>query len=308
MSNSPIKFLHLAVGGAVLVAVAFALTHRLVRNISRAKTTTVIVVNSASDDVRNDGRCTLREAIVAANTDTSSGRSRGECVAGAGRDLINFAITGPADFTNDDRSGYTIRPRSQLPDITCLVTIDGYSQPGARPNTATAPLPLNGTLLVELNGTRAGTADGLRFTRRSDGSLVKGLVVNGFSHRNAILALALDGLKVQGNYIGTDPTGSTERPNTVGVNTFSPEAHDVRVGGRRAWQRNLISRNTSGPTATASYPGSGWTFNGKLHRRCSRRAVATPKLDRRREWLHLDRPPKRSHDRWVTAGGHESHR
>ncbi|MEZ4519227.1 MAG: CSLREA domain-containing protein [Chloroflexota bacterium] len=44
-----------------------------------------IVVNSDADTVADDGVCTLREAITAANTDTASGAMTGECAAGSGR-------------------------------------------------------------------------------------------------------------------------------------------------------------------------------------------------------------------------------
>lgn len=47
-----------------------------------------ITVSTNSDIVANDGRCSLREAIAAANTDTASGSSRGECPAGSGSDTI----------------------------------------------------------------------------------------------------------------------------------------------------------------------------------------------------------------------------
>ena len=40
---------------------------------------TTITVNLAGDTVANDGRCSLREAITAANTDTPSGAAAGEC-------------------------------------------------------------------------------------------------------------------------------------------------------------------------------------------------------------------------------------
>ena len=43
-----------------------------------------IVVNSSADTVADDGFCTLREAITAANTDTASGAMLGECSAGSG--------------------------------------------------------------------------------------------------------------------------------------------------------------------------------------------------------------------------------
>jgi CSLREA domain-containing protein len=41
-----------------------------------------ITVNSPADVVADDGACTLREAITAANTNTASGASPGECAAG----------------------------------------------------------------------------------------------------------------------------------------------------------------------------------------------------------------------------------
>jgi|GEM_PF-2279459 len=47
-----------------------------------------IHVNDLTDAVSNDGRCTLREAITAAETDTASGSAGGECGAGSGADVI----------------------------------------------------------------------------------------------------------------------------------------------------------------------------------------------------------------------------
>src|SRR5215212_7882175 len=61
-------------------------------------------------------RCTLRAAIQEAN-------------ATSGTDTINFAIP-----TTEDP---TIAPASELPKITRTVTINGYSQPGAQPNSKT---------------------------------------------------------------------------------------------------------------------------------------------------------------------------
>ena len=49
---------------------------------------TMIPVLTNSDRVADDGSCSLREAIDAANTDTASGSSPGECPAGNGRDTI----------------------------------------------------------------------------------------------------------------------------------------------------------------------------------------------------------------------------
>ena len=47
-----------------------------------------IVVNSTEDVARNDGTCTLREAVIAANRDRPSGGRPNECIAGSGADTI----------------------------------------------------------------------------------------------------------------------------------------------------------------------------------------------------------------------------
>src|SRR3990172_2640606 len=52
-----------------------------------------ITVTSTDDVVADDGVCTLREAIIAANTNTPSGGTNGECPAGqeAKKDTITLA-------------------------------------------------------------------------------------------------------------------------------------------------------------------------------------------------------------------------
>lgn len=59
----------------------------------------VITVNSTEDVVEDTGKCTLREAIISANTDTPSGAKDGECTAGSGADIITLAA---------DTFGFTI--------------------------------------------------------------------------------------------------------------------------------------------------------------------------------------------------------
>lgn len=51
-----------------------------------------IEVNSTADVIADDGYCTLREAITAANTDSPSGTLAGECVAGNGADTIEVPV------------------------------------------------------------------------------------------------------------------------------------------------------------------------------------------------------------------------
>ena len=72
-----------------------------------------ITVNSLADVAANDGACTLREAVTAANTDTASGAATGECAAGSGTDTISFNVAG------------TITLTSALPDISTDLSISG---------------------------------------------------------------------------------------------------------------------------------------------------------------------------------------
>jgi CSLREA domain-containing protein len=71
-----------------------------------------ILVNSTLDIEANDGLCTLREAIKAANSDTTSGGAHGECAAGSGEDVITL----PA-------GEYTLT--ATLPIVSTKMTIEG---------------------------------------------------------------------------------------------------------------------------------------------------------------------------------------
>lgn len=74
-----------------------------------------IIVNSTADVAADDGQCTLREAIVASNTDTASGASAGECAAGDGEDLVRIDL--PA--------GSTITLTDDLPTVTQTWALEG---------------------------------------------------------------------------------------------------------------------------------------------------------------------------------------
>jgi len=197
------------------------------------------------------GACTLRAAIEEANTSV-------------GTQTIEFGLTGGSDFTNSGEDGYTISPQSTLPQITAPLIINGYTQLGAQRNTAISPNPLNGILLIEIDGSNLVSGTAFEFMDGSDGSEVRGLVVNSFADGDGFRIYS-DDVVIQGNYIGTDPTGSSALPNTVGVNamvTDPSSGADALIGGLEPEDRNLISGNTSGPTATGGYPGTRWVIQG----------------------------------------------
>lgn len=209
--------------------------------------------DNIGDGICDDGggNCTFRAAIQEANSN-------------ADVSTILFNISGAGDFTNGGQNGYTIEPQTELPGITEQVTINAYSQPGSLINTAVAPNPLNGRLLIELDGSEAGNADGLSFEDDADGSVVRGLVVNSWDESSAILVLA-DNIVIQGCYIGTNVAGLLAKPNQVGINSLTgdPESgEDALIGGLNPEDRDVISGNTAGSIGTASYPGTGWVFQG----------------------------------------------
>ena len=224
------------------------------KNSKTALAASTITVNSTADVSVDDGECTLREAIVASNTDTASGALAGECIAGSGDDTINFNIPGAGVRT--------IVPLSALPPVEAKVDINGYSQPGAKANTAIAPAALNGNLLIEIDGTNVanyallfdGDATG------SSGSSVRGLVINRFGKNNTIIVGA-NNITIAGNYIGTDPTGLIDLGNAgPGITSQfgSSNSFDAKIGGLSPADRNLISGNED----AGSYPSDGWVFQG----------------------------------------------
>ncbi len=167
--------------------------------------TLVFTVNTADDvddPAPNPAHFSLREAIEAANSHP-------------GQDTIQFNLA----------SGKrTIAPLTPLPDITDPVIIDGTSQPGY------AGLPL-----VQLDGTQAG-ADGLHIT--GGGSIIRGLVINRFEFDIALEGQG--GNRIEGNFLGTDITGTNALPNQDGAGLFIHKSANNLIGGTTAASRNLI--------------------------------------------------------------------
>jgi hypothetical protein len=166
------------------------------------------------------GTCTLRAAIEQSN-------------ATVGVDTIRFGIT-------TDGSPAIIAPNSALPPLTDTVTIDGYTQPGASPNTLTRGT--NAVLKVELDGINAGFSDGLKLAGSGAGSVIKGLVINNFNGDGISVEEGSDFDRIEGNFIGTDPTGTVAK-KIPGDGVIIIHASNTTVGGNLPAARNLISGN-----------------------------------------------------------------
>jgi CSLREA domain-containing protein len=176
--------------------------------------------------------CTLRAAIQEAN-------------ALAGADTINFGIPSAEDPNCSATTGVcTISPASELPRITQAVTIDGYSQPGATPNTLTQPGKTNTVLKIELRGPgtnpfAVGFVDGLAISFDTSNVVVRGLAINNFSVSG--IDVGGTGHRVEGNFIGTDALGVSDRGN--GNDGVFVGGSNTTIGDTTPAARNLISGN-----------------------------------------------------------------
>jgi titin len=168
---------------------------------------TFIVTNTG-----DSGSGSLRQAILDAN-------------AGSGTNTISFQIPGTGPFN--------ISPLSSYPPISPNpVVIDGTTQTGYA-----------GTPLVQINGSSLGTGnDGLQL-------LAGNCTVSGL----AIFSCKRDGIRIQGggtniiqgNYLGTDATGTNRLGNTEG-GVYVYQSNGNLIGGTNAAERNVISGNANG--------------------------------------------------------------
>jgi len=172
---------------------------------SPAHAAATITVNTAVDEDVDDATCSLREAIIAANTNADY---HGCPAPDAGvNDMIVFDI-GVGTGTAAINIGAT-----PLPAITEWVTIDG------------------GPNRVELHGPGGPPASGkhgLTIVTTGFGTVLRNLVVNNAADDG--IFIDADEVWVYGCRIGTDATGMTAVPNQgFGVQVFG--GNGVRIGG-----------------------------------------------------------------------------
>ena len=194
-----------------------------------------LTVNSNGDTTADDGVCTLREAITAANTDTASGATPGECIAGSGADTINFSI---------GSGQQTISPATDLPIVAEALTIDGTTQPGgATCGTSFA----DRNLLIEIDGTNTPDSPLITFSTGSDGSTVRGLVINRASsvQGDGLLFSQSDNHTVQCSYLGTNVAGTAGLGDQLSGMKFNDSDNNT-IGGISQGQGNILSGSNDG--------------------------------------------------------------
>jgi len=235
----------------------------------RSATASVITVNSAADTVANDGQCTLREALTAANTNTASGAAAGECAAGQASPTVDTIV-----FNIPGVGVHTVTPASSLPAITEAVIINGFSQPGASANANGPGLGSNAVLLIEINATSVGNgADtgALTVSTGGGGTTIEGLVINRYVVNGIALVNSGGGNVVAGNYIGVNTTGSTastivSSSSGIEIRGFNAGVENGdRIGGTAPADRNVIAGNNGfGQIAFPSGAQSGHQVLGNF--------------------------------------------
>ena len=167
------------------------------------------------------GECTLRAAILAANTHPNIDEAP---------DVIGFAVAGPEP--------HVIAPTSALPVLSDPVTIDAGLPAAWAPRR------------VELSGAQCNPdgnpCEGL--VVGESGTTIRGLAVHEFFAGIRNISGRGDGLVVEGNFIGTNAAGTTVvqrsfAPTSSGV--LLVDVDGVRVGGDPAQGKgNVIAGHT----------------------------------------------------------------
>jgi hypothetical protein len=197
--------------------------------IATARATVLTVTNT--NDI---GPGSLHDAILEAN-------------AIPGADEIQFSIPGTGVQT-------IYVNRNGLPEITDPVTIDGYTQPGASPNTRA--VGNDAVILIQIDGRDdfSGPVNGIVIS--GGNSIVRGLSITGIPSRvyvgfpedppppppegDAIQLKTNGGNLIEGNFIGLAPSGASTGHYTYrGIEALSS---DNRIGGTAPESRNVISR------------------------------------------------------------------
>ena len=201
-----------------------------------AQVGSIILVTTSADTVADDGACSLREAIIASNSNSNADGSATGCV-GTGIDSIRFSLGAGTPQIN---------VLSALPSITAQVTLRG--------NTG-------GATRVELRGPGSGGASFSGLAVLASSASVRSLVINNF--RGAGISILASNVTVTGCLIGTAADGVSALPNTgdgVFINGFGAATNHV-IGGTGAGEANVIAFNGGAGVLVAAATGNAIRAN-----------------------------------------------
>lgn len=171
------------------------------------------------------GVCTLRAAIQEAN-------------ANPAHDFIIFNIPGGGV--------HTITLTRALPTLNDVfgITIDGYTQPGASPNSH--PLVSNAAIMVQIEGGGESNFDALPIT--TSGNVIRGLAFYKFRRTFWMYGNGAHDNTVIGSFVGTNAAGNyiaLQFSNLAHGFHIEQGAYSNYIGGVAPADRNIISGNGS---------------------------------------------------------------
>lgn len=211
---------------------------------------TIVVDSTADTDARDEG-LTLREAILvatgqlgpadlaAAESDNVHGKTGAESGDVIGFDPKVFPPTEPATIILTATLPSLTSGKDAIDGAGAGVIIDGGGQ------------SFNCLVIESADNAIRGLQMQNCLTALVLAETATGNVIGGpeASQRNVIsdnsVGIEIDGTAnvVQGNYLGTDPTGTASRPNAMEGIWIAPGGRDNIIGGSKPGEGNLISGN-----------------------------------------------------------------
>ncbi len=200
-----------------------------------------VSVTSRLDLTANDGQCTLREAVIAANTGLPSGNEGGECPGSP--DVINLAVAGPYDLT-----------QGQL-TIQGAVTINGNGQTIRRISGVARIVEVK--LGGNLNLANATVRDGAQSGPIGDSSSGGGIYINIGGVANILNSTIMANTTVSWGG-GLANLGTLNLANsTVSGNTANIDSGGINNRGVANLINVTVSENTSDADGNTSGDGGG---------------------------------------------------
>lgn len=216
--------------------------------------------------------CSLRGAILQANLD-------------AAEDRIEFALPSSDAGFQASTGHWLIQTASALPLIEQSVVIDGYTQPGALPNTQSpAQGGSNALLKIELRPQTANSHEGIATNGGFVNArlIVRGLAINRYTQQIVLAGLAAH--RVEGCFLGTDLTGQQAAQSGIGNGVRLQGGGPVVIGGLDPASRNLIAGMANGVVNFAFAGSDGIRIQGNL---IGTNAAGTAAIGHRFEGLSL---------------------
>jgi CSLREA domain-containing protein len=231
---------------------------------------TVLIVNSTQDSLSNDGKCTLREAVISANKNKPSGSKPNECVAGTADDIIRLQANQVYQITRTDSGNEDSSASGDLDiraNITFEVTGSGLATIQAVNSRDRLFQVFSGSTsfsnLVIMGGNIAGSGGAIanQSTAIIKNSLIKGNISSGRGggiYNSAGATLTLSSSTITANTSSTDG-GGIANEGTLSLTNATISGNTSKGGGGGFFSSGSSTLNavTVAANSAGSLSGNG---------------------------------------------------